>query len=323
MISNEKIFISGGAGFIGSALAKYFLEKGNTVIIYDSFLRNTLEFYPEINDHHNLTKVVGDIRDKQKLKESIQESTYIFHLAAIAGVSKYFTIPAEVMEVNIIGTYNIFDAAKEMKYLKAIFDFSTSEIYGSDCFNASEEGDIKMENISNRRWTYATSKIASEMFGMSYLWQFNVPFIGIRPFNIYGPGQVGEGAISYLINNAIKGEEMTLTDDGSQARTFCYIDDFILGIEKILNNIDDCIGQSFNIGTTNEIISVFSIAKLIQEICEVELKINYKGHAGEDVLVRSPNIDKIKRLGYKPKFTLREGLIKTYQWYKDKSIILD
>lgn len=323
MITNETIFLTGGAGFIGTALTRRYLGQGNRVIVYDSLVRNAMDYFPELRQHPGLTVIRGDVRDLEHLKRVIGEASYVFHLAAIAGVSKYFSIPAEVMSVNVIGTYNVLEAVKGNKKVRAFVDFSTSESYGSNCFNAKEEGDVKMENLSERRWTYATSKIASEKFGMSYYWQYGVPFIGVRPFNIYGPGQVGEGVISYFMNNVIRNETIQITGDGSQCRTYCYIDDFITGMELLLENTDKTVGQSFNIGTTTEIISVLSLAKLVREVAGGETPITFKKHQGEDVMVRSPNTDRIKSLGFEPKVELREGLARTYEWYRAHHVKLD
>lgn len=323
MITGEKILITGGAGFIGTRLAEFLIRHDNEVVVFDNFTRNALQYYMDTQQHDNVTVVEGDIRNLSQVKSSVQDATLVFHLAAIAGVSKYFRIPADVMEVNIIGTFNILEAIKDNKNIKAFFDFSTSESYGSNCFNAQEDGDVKMENLSEKRWTYATSKIASEKFGMCYYWQYGVPFIGIRPFNIYGPGQVGEGVLSCFLNNALNGKSLSVTGDGSQCRTYCYIDDFLHGIEKLLENMDKVLGKSFNIGTTNEIISVLSLAHLVKDVVQMDIPILFREHEGEDVMVRSPNIDRLMQLGYQPKVSLREGVQQTWNWYKEKHIVLD
>ena len=322
-IKNEKIFITGGAGFIGTALTRFFLNEDNHVVIFDSFKRNSMRFFPELKNHPSLQTIQGDVLNLSVLKQSIADATYVFHLAAIAGVSKYFSIPADVIETNIIGTYNILESIKGNPNIKALVDFSTSEIYGSDCFNAREDDDAKMENLSQKRWTYATSKIASEKFCMGYYWQHKVPFIGVRPFNIYGPGQVGEGVVSYFLNNAMKGESLRVTGDGSQCRTYCYIDDFIAGISILLQHLENTIGNSYNVGRANEITSVLSMAELVQEVTACDGEIQFIEHHGEDVMVRSPNIDKIKALGYVPKVCLKEGLKHTYDWYINHQVELD
>ncbi len=282
-----------------------------------------MQYFPEYEGDPNLTVIKGDVRDLSAVKAAVGDATLVFHLAAIAGVSKYFRIPGEVMEINVIGTYNILEAVRNNKNIRALFDFSTSEIYGSNCFSAAEDGDVKMENMLARRWTYATSKIASEKFGMSYFWQYGVPFIGIRPFNIYGPGQVGEGVISYFLNNCIERKPLKITGDGTQSRTYCYITDFIEGLDLILNKLDFAIGSSFNVGTSTEIYSVHSLAKLVTEITGFHAPIEYVEHQGDDVMVRSPNINRLKSIGYTPKVSLRDGLRNTYEWYASRKVALD
>jgi nucleoside-diphosphate-sugar epimerase len=323
MGSNDSVFLTGGAGFIGTALARHFLAKGCRVTVVDVFVRDAMQYFPEVAKHPNLKTIKGDVRDLPALKEAIGDATIIFHLAAIAGVSKYFRIPAEVMEINVIGTYNILEAIRGNKNVRAFFDFSTSEIYGSNCFGAREDGDVKMENIFAKRWTYATSKMASEKFGMAYYWQHDVPFIGIRPFNVYGPGQVGEGVISYFLNNCLDNQPIKITGDGAQARTYCYITDFVDGIELILRNLDKAIGTSFNVGRATEILSVVGLAEMAIELTGAHCEIEYVGHQGDDVMIRSPSVDRLKALGYQPKVDLRTGLRNTYDWYKAHRVKLD
>lgn len=323
MAVGDSVFLTGGAGFIGTALARHFLETGARVTVFDLFVRDAMQYFPEVAKHPNLRLVKGDIRDLAALKAAIGDANLVFHLAAIAGVSKYFRIPAEVMEINVIGTYNVLEAIKDNRSIRAFFDFSTSEIYGSNCFGAREDGDVKMENIFAKRWTYATSKIASEKFGMAFHWQHGVPFVGIRPFNVYGPGQVGEGVISYFLHNCLRNEAIKVTGDGAQSRTYCYIDDFVAGIALLLDNLEQAIGASFNIGRSTEICSVLTLAQLAQEVAGVSRAIEFIPHAGDDVMVRSPSIDKMKMLGFQPKVDLREGLRRTLDWYRSHQVALD
>lgn len=319
----EHVFITGGAGFIGQELTKRFLARGWRVTVFDSLMRNAMQYFDEPQAAGRLNIIQGDVRDLPALKAAVGDATLVFHLAAIAGVSKYFRIPAEVMEINVIGTYNVLEAVKGRAGVKGLFDFSTSEIYGSNCFHAREDGDVKMENMFAKRWTYATSKIASEKFGMAYHWQHGVPFIGVRPFNVYGPGQVGEGVISYFLNNCIRGEPIRITGDGSQCRTYCYIDDFADGIDVLLEHLDQAIGTSFNIGRADEMMSITMLAQLAREISGAKVPIEFIDHQGDDVMVRSPSVAKLKALGFKPQIDLREGLTRTFRWYSEHKVALD
>ena len=180
-----------------------------------------------------------------------------------------------------------------------------------------------MENLFEKRWTYATSKIASEKIGLAYFWQYEVPFIGIRPFNVYGPGQVGEGVISYMLNSVIRGQEIKITGDGTQARTFCFIEDFLAALLTLIENLNSSVGSAFNIGTNTEIVTVNQLASLIEEVSEVAISRRYVEHLGEDVKVRSPSISRIEKLGFTPKVSLRDGLKRTLEWYRENQVSLD
>lgn len=321
----ERILITGGAGFIGRALAEEFLSKGAQVVIFDNFLRNSIQYFEGFTLHPRCTIITGDIRDSSLLSKTLDDldPDYVFHLAAIAGVSKYFSQPVDVLDVNITGTFCLLELLKERQSVKAFFDFSTSEIYGSNCYLAEEDGSVKMENLSEKRWTYATSKIASEKIGLAYYWQYGVPFVGVRPFNIYGPGQIGEGVISFMLNKALNDQPITITGEGVQSRTFCFISDFIAGINLMMDNLDGVIGSSFNIGTNTEIVTIGQLAEMIAQISGKSLKRQYVPHQGEDVVVRSPSIAKIQKLGYKPKINLAVGIRRTLEWYQRESVELD
>jgi dTDP-glucose 4,6-dehydratase len=129
--------------------------------------------------------------------------------------------------------------------------------------------------------------------------------------------------ISYFLNNCLRNEAINVTGDGAQSRTYCYIDDFVDGIRLLLDNLDQAIGASFNIGRATEIYSVLSLAQLAQEVAGVSPGIEFIQHAGDDVMVRSPSIDKMKKLGFRPKVELREGLRRTLEWYRSHQVALD
>ena len=127
----------------------------------------------------------------------------------------------------------------------------------------------------------------------------------------------------YFINNALEGKGIKVTGDGSQCRTFCYIDDFIHGIDVLLNNLDKAVGESFNIGRATEIISMYGLAKEVEKIHGSPIDIGFTRHSGEDVLCRAPNTKKLQELGYSPKISLNEGLRHCYDWYKEYKVELD
>jgi len=315
-----RALIIGGAGFIGTALASKLIKSDFRVTVIDNLRRDSLKYFQDLYNCETFEFIESDICNPGLLEHINNDYTYVFHLAAIAGVSQYFSIPADVMHVNTFGTVNALDLARRQKKLRLFVDFSTSEIYGSNCYNVSEESDVRMEKLSEKRWTYASSKVASERFTMTYHWQYNLPVTIIRPFNIYGPGQTGEGAISNFIAGALQHQSINVTGNGQQLRSFCYIDDFIdaliLLVSELNKDGNQIIGESFNIGNDSEIVTISSLAEMVIEETLSNSGINYHKHAGADVMVRSPNINKMRRLGYCPKINLKTGLKKTIDWYQ-------
>ena len=208
-IEAKKIFMIGGAGFIGTALISRLVEN-NYITIYDNLWRNALKDSPWTT-HKNLHFVKGDILDYDKLKQAIKNHQIIIHLAAIAGVDTVIKNHTKTMKVNMIGTYNALEAALTLKRCERFLDFSTSEVFGSYAYKSEECGPTTMGAVGEARWTYAVSKLAAEHLTHSYHKEFGLPGVSIRPFNIYGPGQVGEGALHVFVKQALTNEGSALS----------------------------------------------------------------------------------------------------------------
>lgn len=315
MIKGKKIFITGGAGFIGTNLVERLISE-NAIIIYDNLHRNSLERYTNYSKHENLTIIKGDILDSEYLNRCIGNPDIVVHLAAIAGVGTVVNYPSTTLKVNMIGAYNILEAIKN-KSVERFIDFSTSEVYGPFIFRADENEMTTLGAIGEPRWTYALSKIASEFLTHSYYKEHNIPAVSIRPFNVYGPRQIGEGAIHHFIVNAIKGEELVVHNDGEQIRSWCYIDDFIDGLLLAMEK-KEAIGNVFNIGNPKATGTVLDLAEKIIRISRSNSEIVFKNIEYPDVELRVPSIKKAQRLlGYNPLTSYEDGLHKTILWYKD------
>jgi dTDP-glucose 4,6-dehydratase len=314
VIEKKRIFITGGAGFIGSHLIERLIEK-NKIIAYDNLNRNSLKDTNLIN-HPNLTVIEGDILDLHKLKEAIADSNIVIHLAAIAGIDTVIKNMVNTMKVNMIGTYNVLEAVRELDNCERFIDFSTSEVFGSYTYK-SEEGDpTQMGAVGSARWTYAVSKLAGEHLSYAYHSEFGIPAVSIRPFNIYGPRQVGEGAIHHFVKRAIKNEDLIIHGDGDQIRSWCYIDDIVDGVLLCMEK-KEAIGNVFNIGNPRGTITVYGLALAVIRVCNSKSTIKFVPKPYVDVELRMPNIDKAtKLLGYKPKIDLEEGLKRTISWYR-------
>ncbi|MFA6079510.1 MAG: NAD-dependent epimerase/dehydratase family protein [Candidatus Omnitrophota bacterium] len=315
-VKGKNIFITGGSGFIGSWLIER-LIRDNKIWCYD----NGRRFSPKVKElikHKNMTFIKGDILDVKLLRKSFPKKIdIVIHLAAIAGVSSYYKIPYETMKVNLIGTYNLLEIIKDRK-LDVFIDFSTSEVYGRNARNVTEEDDTALGPISDLRWTYSTSKIAAERLTHCYHRKFGIPAVSIRPFNVYGPFQIGEGAIQIFAQKALKNDTIVIHGDGSQVRAWCYIEDFLDGVMRCITKRKKAIGNTFNIGDPSGALTIKDLAQRIVRVSGSSSKLRFVKQPRTDVDFRIPDISKAKRLlGFKPSMDITEGLRRSVEWYKE------
>ncbi len=318
MIKGKTIFITGGAGFIGSALAER-LVSDNKLIIFDNFRRNSLQDKPHLASHPNVELIKGDIRDRAALAASIDSANIVIHAAAVAGVDSVLKDPVMTMEVNVIGTYNVYTTCLEVgKSLERVIDFSTSEVFGAYAYKVTEANLKPALTVGEARWSYAISKLTGEFFANSFYIKYGLPICCVRPFNIFGPGQVGEGAIHHFVVNAIQDKDVTIYSDGSQIRAWCYIDDILDALEEILQN-NRASGQAFNIGNPQSTLTIYNLAREIIRLSGSKSKIVFKEASSPDVEVRIPDIHKAREiLSFEPKVDLEDGLLRTIEWYREK-----
>lgn len=317
MVKDKKILITGGAGFIGSKICERLLNN-NEILIYDNLNRNSVK-ETEFLKMKNIKLVKGDILDYKSLKSAVDEfkPEIVIHLAAIAGIDTVIRNPVKTMKVNMIGTYNVVESIKDyIKQMDRFINISTSEVFGSYAFKVDEQSTTNLAPVGEARWTYSVSKLAGEHLAHSYYKEYGLPAISVRPFNIYGEGQVGEGAIHSFILKALKEEDMEIHGDGDQIRSWCYIEDFVDGIMLCLEK-KEAIGNSFNIGNPRGTITISMLAHSIKTISKSKSNLVYVPKNYVDVEIRIPSIDKAKEiLGYQPKYDLISGLEKTIAWYR-------
>jgi UDP-glucose 4-epimerase len=241
----------------------------------------------------------------------------VIHAAGIAGIDTVIKEPVITMRVNMIGTANTLEAARINKVSEKFIDFSTSEIFGSMAYKSSEKDKSVSGSAGEARWTYAVSKLAGEHLAHAYHKQYNLPTITVRPFNVYGPGQTGEGAIQIFIKRALKDEDIYINGDGNQIRAWCFVDDFVDCIMKCLKG-DEAIGESFNIGNARAITTILGLAETVCRVLKSESKIIFKPALSADIELRIPNVDKaFELLGFKSKVDLEEGILRTADWLKN------
>jgi nucleoside-diphosphate-sugar epimerase len=316
-IEGRRIVLTGGAGFIGSQLAKRLVEK-NEVVIYDNGHRNALK-YADLGGHPNLTVIWGDVLDREGVRTAIAGSQVVVHLAAIAGVDTVMEMPTHTMRVNLFGTLNVADACVENK-VERLVDFSTSEVFGSYVYKAEEHSATNLGEVGESRWTYAVSKLAAEHMVYSYHKEYDLATVTIRPFNVYGPQQVGIGAIHVFVHRALRGDEILVHGDGNQIRSWCYVEDTIDGTLLCMEK-EQAIGHVFNIGNPRATITTANLAQQIKRLCDSDSPIVFDEIGYPDVELRIPSIDKAQKvLGYKPKVDLEEGLLRTIDWYRARGL---
>jgi nucleoside-diphosphate-sugar epimerase len=318
MIRGKQILLTGGGGFIGTALATRLVGE-NRIVVFDNGHRNSIADTPLLSNP-NLRYVRGDVLDAVAVGAAMDGCSLVVHLAAIAGVDTVLKMPVHTMKVSLIGTYHVLEAAKARPGIERVIDFSTSEVFGTYAYKVREGDLTSLGAVGEARWTYAVSKLATEHLTHNYHREFGLPALSIRPFNIYGPGQVGEGAIHRFILQALRGEEITIHNDGGQIRAWCYIDDMVDGVVRALAK-PEAVGHSFNIGNTRSIVTVYHLAREIVRLADSPSKIVFVPWDKVDVELRIPDIEKAReRLGFEPQVDLEEGLLRTIEWYRERRL---
>jgi UDP-glucose 4-epimerase len=318
VISNKAIFITGGAGFIGSTLIGR-LIKHNRIVAYDNLSRNSLSGKP-YRDHPNLTLIQGDVLDFDKLSEAMAGADVIVHCAAIAGIDTVIKSPVQTMRVNMVGSANVLEAASRLPRCDRIVCFSTSEVFGQHAFCSSEEDKAVMGKVGEARWTYAVSKVAEEHLAIAYFQEKWLPTAVVRPFNVYGPGQVGEGALRTFVIRALKNEPIEIHGDGTQIRAWCYVDDMVDGVLLAMIH-PKAVGESFNIGNQKAVVTIYGLANTVVRVLNSQSPVVFTRKEYVDVELRIPSVRKAKELlGFVAKIDLEEGIRRTAEYYRSVSL---
>jgi len=313
-LKNKRICITGGAGFIGSHLVSHLVED-NEIVVYDNLHRNALQF-AHLEGHQHLRFIKGDVLDETGTRKAVDGCKIVIHCAAIAGVYTVDRSAVRTMEVNMLGTNVVVKAALDVG-VERFVEFSTSEVYGPIVHRGKEDDVTQIGPIGESRWVYAASKLASEHLSYAHYREDNLPLAIVRPFNVYGPRQVGDGAIRGITLQALRDLPITLFNDGTQIRSWCFVDDFVDGVLRCAEN-PAAIGQAFNLGNPQGTATNFELANLIIRLTNSKSEIIFKPHPGPEVDLRVPSIDKaMTLLGFKPTVSLEAGVSQAIAWYRD------
>lgn len=316
MIEGKRIFITGGAGFIGSTLAGRLVER-NKIVIFDNLTRNSLKD-KAIRNHANLELIEGDILDFGAVQRAMADADIVVHCAAIAGIDTVIKKPVTTMRVNMVGSANVLEAAAQLTHCDRVVCFSTSEVFGQHAFRSSETDSTVMGNVGEARWTYAVSKLAEEHLAIAYFQEKGLPTTVLRPFNVYGPGQVGEGALRTFIQRAIRNEPIEIHGDGTQIRAWCYVDDMVEAVLLAMKH-PKAVGESFNIGNQRAVTTIYGLVNTAVRVLESKSSIGFTKKDYVDVELRVPSVIKARQLlGFEAKVDLDEGILRTAEFYRSQ-----
>jgi nucleoside-diphosphate-sugar epimerase len=323
----KSVLITGGGGFIGFHLAKHLFDQGYDITILENFARGKRDDeFEKFLEEGKAKLIEGDITVAETF-EKLGEYDYIYHLAMINGTENFYKIPDKVLKVGIVGTLNVLDWFVKQKKGKLLFS-SSSEAYAGalkilgDNFPlpTPENVPLVIEDPSNVRWSYGGSKMLSEIAIHSYAQAYDMKnFCIIRYHNIYGPRMGFEHVIPQFIERTIKDDGDFKIFGGQETRTFCYVEDGVEATRLVMES-DETNGKTIHIGRDDDEIKIIDLAKNLFEIAEVERKFDVRPAPDGSVMRRCPNIEKLKGLGFSPKVDLKEGLKKSYDWYKEKII---
>lgn len=313
----KKFLITGGLGFIGSALVKSLIKKGYGVRVLDNQFRGASRRLKGVEGKFEM--VTGDIRNPQIVEKSCQGIDSVIHLAYINGTEFFYTKPELVLEVGVKGMVNILDACLKNK-VEEIFLASSSEVYQTPLkIPTPENVPLIVPDPLNPRFSYGGGKIISELMTLNYGRKFFKRAVIFRPHNVYGPDMGWEHVIPQLIlrlkklshkNNKVI--SLPIQGSGKETRAFIYIDDFARGFEKILQKGEHL--EIYNIGTMEEV-AIKDLAIKIGEVFNKKISIVPTKLSLGSTLRRCPDTLKLTKLGFKPNVSLSNGLQKTAQWY--------
>ena len=318
-LQGKRVLITGGAGFIGSTLARRLVDA-NQVVLYDNLTRDALR-HTDLAAHPNVESLHGDILDADALAAAADgRDAHRAH-----GGHRRRGLRAQEP-----GAHDAGQPARHRQRargrgrqprdgLERFIDFSTSEVFGRHAYKVEETHETSGGSVGEARWTYAVSKLAGEYLAHSYFDEMGLPTAVIRPFNIYGPNQVGSGAIHHFTVRGLAGDELIIHGDGSQIRAWCYIDDIVAAILEILES-PNAVGQAFNIGNPRSVCTTYDLALRIRRLTGDRSPLVFRPLHYSDVEIRIPDITKSRELlKWEPQVDLDEGLERTLAWYQSRS----
>jgi len=305
---NRKTFlVTGGTGFIGSNICQLLVNANHNVKIFDNNSRGSISKIKRIKRKVKFIK--GDIRNKESLKKALKNTDAVIHLAYINGTKYFYSNPVLILDIAIKGILNIIEACIKNR-VKELYLASSSEVYQTPLkIPTDEQEPLKIPDIFNPRYSYGGGKILTELMGVHYGKKYFKKLIIFRPHNVYGPDMGSDHVIPEFIKRfkTLKSKKFRIQGTGNEIRSFIYIEDFIDAFKLILKRGKHL--NIYNIGTSEKI-KIKELAFRLSRIFKKKIILKKTPLARGGTKVRIPDINKIKKLGFKSKFSLDKGLKK-------------
>jgi nucleoside-diphosphate-sugar epimerase len=304
-----KVLVTGGRGFVGARLVADLLVRGGDVRVLDDGSRGGAELPADVE------VLDGDVRDADAVRAACRGVDAVAHLAAVQGTRNFYEIPDAVLDVNLRGVLNVAQACSVEDVPRLVFS-SSSEVYGIPSeFPTPESAPLVVPDPTNPRWSYAASKIAGELVVIHTARLDGFEYVILRYHNVYGPAMGWDHVVPQFMSRLIRDEEFTVQGDGSQRRTFCYVDDAV-GPTTAALTADAAANGIFNVGNPAEEHSINDLIAVLERVTGRTIRPRYVPFEQAGTDRRVPDVSKAERaLGLSPRITLEEGLRRTYDWY--------
>lgn len=318
---SRRYLVTGGAGFIGSAIVRRLLADGASVRVLDDYSRGSPRRLADVSN--DIEAVSADVRSSADVEKACVGVDSVIHLASVNGTEFFYSKPETVLEVGIKGMVNVIDAAIRHGVSELVVA-SSSEVYQTPArLPTAEDAELSIPDPLNPRYSYAGAKIASELLAINYGRKHIDRVLIFRPHNVYGPDMGEEHVIPQLTTRLLGlagggpgPVDLPIQGTGNETRSFVYIDDLVDGVSCILARGEHM--NIYHVGTEDEV-TIAALALKIGAACGVAVRIVPSAPAAGATPRRCPDIAKLKRLGYAPRVPLGAGLAKTVAWYRERS----
>ncbi len=320
-LAGHRILVTGGSGFIASHLAEALVEKNQLVLFDTGFAMRPVGF-TSLLGHPNVQAMTGDVMAADQVRRAADGCDVVIHAAAMVGVQNVIRHPRKTIEVNFMGTRNVLEAIPEPRKLHRFLYFSTSEVFGGMSFRVDESRSTSVGSVNEARWSYSIAKLAGEHLVSAYHRELGLPSVIVRPFNVFGPRRVGDHAVLQFILRALQGQDIEVHGDGSQIRSWCYIDDFVDALVRCLEKTE-AVGEDFNLGNPQNTCTILDLAYRVVALAGSKSAVKFTHIDFSDIDLRVPKLTKsATMLGFEPRWGLDRALRAAIEWYRNNTVML-